>query len=242
MICPKCGREQLMPVTRKPLATKLFIAIVLIFGHWGTCLSWPGKVVGVSDGDTITVLTEDKREIKVRLYGVDCPEKNQDFGTKAKQFTSEKVFGKTVEIDPVTMDRHGRTVGMVAVNGSNLSKMLIESGMAWVYHDYCKMAECREWNGSQEANMAQKRGIWSAKNATPPWEFRHSEREVQAESREPASSSRSPRAIHSSSPPAPSFSSSGSTISRESSSSGQTWVKPYTRKDGTQVQGHMRAK
>ncbi len=74
--------------------------------------AWSGKVVGVSDGDTITVL-RDKKPQKIRLYGIDCPEKRQPFANKAKQFTSELVLGKSVEVEPVATDRYGRTVAFV---------------------------------------------------------------------------------------------------------------------------------
>jgi endonuclease YncB( thermonuclease family) len=70
---------------------------------------------------------------KVRLYGIDTPEKRQDFGNKAKQFTSDMVFGKYVEVEPVTKDRYGRTVGLVYINGQCLNEELIRAGFAWVY-------------------------------------------------------------------------------------------------------------
>lgn len=98
---------------RRSLVTMLFPAMAVIVALPGQCLSWYGTVVGVSDGDTITVLTDGKEQVKVRVYGVDCPEKRQDFGTKAKQCTSEKVFGKRVEVDPVTIDKYGRTIGII---------------------------------------------------------------------------------------------------------------------------------
>ena len=70
-------------------------------------VAWFGKVVGVIDGDSITVL-QDGRGEAIRLYGIDCPEKTQDFGNRAKQLTSSLVFGKAVEVEPVTRDRYGR--------------------------------------------------------------------------------------------------------------------------------------
>jgi micrococcal nuclease len=79
-------------------------------------LPWQGKVIGVSDGDTITVMHNGKGE-KIRLYGVDCPEKAQDFGQKAKQFSSDMVFGKTVDVESVVADKYGRTVGIVRIEG-----------------------------------------------------------------------------------------------------------------------------
>lgn len=91
------------------------LALVLILLP-GISFGWQGKVVGVSDGDTITVL-HDRRNEKIRVYGIDCPENGQNFGQKAKKFTSDKVIGKTVEIEPVTTDRHGRTVALVFFGG-----------------------------------------------------------------------------------------------------------------------------
>lgn len=196
--------------------------------------AWQGKVVGISDGDTITVLSPDKKEMKIRLYGVDCPEKGQDFGNKAKQFTSDQLFGKTVEIDPVTMDRYGRTIGIVEVNGSNLSRMLIESGMAWVYEDYCRMLECDEWKDAQKRAKSQKLGVWSMPNPAPPWDFRHADKAQRNDETERETARSRSNAIHSSSSLSPGAGVSGS-------SSGGTWVKPYTRKDGTEVKGHWRS-
>ena len=93
--------------------------------------AWQGKVVGVSDGDTITVMHDGKGE-KIRLYGIDTPENKQAFGKKAKQFTSDMVAGKVVEVKPVTTDRYGRTVGLVYINGKCLSEELVMAGYAWV--------------------------------------------------------------------------------------------------------------
>jgi endonuclease YncB( thermonuclease family) len=72
--------------------------------------AWQGKIVGVSDGDTITVMHSGKGE-KIRLYGIDCPERRQAFGTKAKQFTSTMAYGKVVEVEPMDTDLYGRTFG-----------------------------------------------------------------------------------------------------------------------------------
>ncbi|MCU0588642.1 MAG: thermonuclease family protein [Syntrophobacteraceae bacterium] len=200
----------------------------------GPAYCWTGKVVGISDGDTITVLTQDKQEMRIRIYGVDCPEKGQDFGSKAKQFTSDKVFGKTVEIDPISIDRYGRTIGIVDVNGLNLSRMLIESGMAWVYEDYCRMLECDDWRAAQHRAKSQKIGIWSMASPTPPWDFRHADSVKHNDEVERSTARSRSTAIHNSS--SPSFGSSA-----PSTSSGRTWVDPYIRKDGTEVKGHWRS-
>ena len=97
---------------------------------------WSGKVVGVIDGDTITVLHNGLGE-KIRLWGIDCPEKNQDFGTKAKHTTSILTFAKVVEVESVTVDRYGRTVAFVRVADTFVNKELIRQGLAWVFTWYC---------------------------------------------------------------------------------------------------------
>jgi micrococcal nuclease len=150
----------------------IFLAIFILLVIPCTASAWQGKVVGVSDGDTITVMHNGKGE-NIRLYGVDCPEKKQDFGQKAKQFTSSMVFGKAVDVESVVTDRYGRTVGIVTVEGKNLSKELIKNGLAWVYTQYCKKPFCSEWENIQKEAQKNKTGLWSIRNPIPPWEFRH---------------------------------------------------------------------
>ena len=133
--------------------------------------AWYGKVVGVADGDTITVL-RDKQPQKIRLYGIDCPEKRQPFGNRAKQFTSDMVFGKAVEVDPVDTDRYGRTVAFVVVGNRLLNEELIRSGLAWVYDRYCYDSICDNWKNFQLRARLDKRGLWGDSGEIPPWEFR----------------------------------------------------------------------
>ena len=131
-----------------------------------------GKVVSVTDGDTITVLDSSNTQHKIRIYGVDCPESHQDYGQKAKQFTSDLVFGKTVEIKIMDTDRYGRTVGIVNIDSKSLNAELITNGMAWFYGQYCKESFCPQWNQYQEEAKNRKIGLWSMQNPIPPWEFR----------------------------------------------------------------------
>jgi len=98
--------------------------------------TFTGKVVGMSDGDTIKVMREG-RAVKVRLHGIDCPEKKQAFGTRAKRFTSEMAFGMEVEVRVQTTDRYGRIVGEVILpDGISLNKQLVSIGLAWWYRKY----------------------------------------------------------------------------------------------------------
>jgi micrococcal nuclease len=158
-----------MDSMKKHYCIYLLISVLLLFPDLSS--AWQGKVVGVSDGDTIIVMHNGKGEI-IRLYGVDCPEKNQDFGTKAKQFTSGMVFGKVVDVEPVVTDRYGRTVGLVKIDGKYLSEEIIRAGLGWVYTRYCDKSFCSSWKKLEEQARQNKTGLWSIPNPTPPWEFR----------------------------------------------------------------------
>ena len=134
-------------------------------------------VVGVSGGDTIKVMGTHNKQMKIRLYGIDTPEKGQAFGKKAKHFTSGMVFGKIVEVDPVTVDSYGRTIARVYdTDGKSLNEELIRAGLAWVYTRYCDWAICQEWESIEAEAREAKRGIWSEPNPTAPWDFRRKKR------------------------------------------------------------------
>ena len=133
--------------------------------------SWSGKTIGVTDGDSITVL-HDGRQEQIRLWGIDCPEKSQDFGTKAKHITSILVFAKVVEVEPVTTDRYGRTVAFVRVGATLVNGELIRQGLAWVFTRYCDRPICQEWKKLEAEAREARRGLWSVPNPLPPWEFR----------------------------------------------------------------------
>lgn len=138
--------------------------------HAGNIIS--GKVVSISDGDTITILDGNMTQHRIRIYGVDCPENHQDYGQKAKQFTSDLVFGKMVEVKVMDTDRYGRKVGIINVDGKCLNEELVKNGMAWFYGQYCKVSFCSQWKQYQEEARIGKIGLWSMQNHIPPWEFR----------------------------------------------------------------------
>ncbi len=111
----------------------LFLLIAASYSNIAFADSFSGQVVGVSDGDTITIMHNGQAE-KIRLWGIDCPEKAQAFGQKAKQKTSELAFGKVVTVIKVDTDRYGRTVGEVILSDRrNLNHELVGSGMCWWY-------------------------------------------------------------------------------------------------------------
>lgn len=144
-----------------------------------TCFALDGRVVGVSDGDTVTILTQEKQQIKVRLYGVDCPESHQDYGQRAKQFTSDMVFGKTVDLETIDQDKYGRSVGIIRTDGRILNEELLKNGFAWHYAQYCKRPECGLWKQFEEQAKSTNTGLWAVKNPVAPWDFRHGNNAIQ---------------------------------------------------------------
>lgn len=129
-----------------------------------------GRVVGVHDGDTITVLDARNQQHRIRFAQIDAPESRQDFGQASKQALSDLVFGETVRVEVETTDRYGRTVGTVWVGSVNTNLEQVKDGMAWVYRQY---AHDPAYYEAEEAAKAAKRGLWSRSDAVPPWEFRH---------------------------------------------------------------------
>ena len=149
----------------------LFALLLLAFSS--RAFAWTGKVTGVADGDTITVLHDGKSE-KIRLHGIDTPERQQAYGNKAKALTNSLVRGRTIEVKPQTVDRYGRTVALVYVDGQSLNELLIQNGFAWVYQKYCKDSFCSDWSRLEELARNQKKGMWQDPHIIPPWEWRHS--------------------------------------------------------------------
>ncbi|POY34707.1 nuclease [Solitalea longa] len=126
-----------------------------------------GKVISIADGYTITILTEDNQQIKIRLHGIDCPEKKQPFGMAAKQFTSNLVFGKTIKVKITDIDRYGRSVGIVYFNDSEiLNEKILAAGLAW---HYTKYDQNPAWDELEKTTRNKKAGLWIDPNAVAPW-------------------------------------------------------------------------
>ena len=162
-----------MIMKRKPRMILLILFLLLALPP--SCWAWTGKLVGVTDGDTIKVLNKGK-EVKVRLYGIDCPEKGQAFSRKAKQFTSDMVFGKEVEVKWIDTDRYGRTIAIVAIDKQLLNEELVKAGYAWVYPRYCDEMICNVWHDMQIKAKMEKRGLWADAKPVAPWEYKRKKR------------------------------------------------------------------
>lgn len=143
--------------------TPLILTLALL-----TTADIEGKVVAITDGDTLTVLVGTE-QVKVRLDGIDAPERRQAFGTQAREKLGELCFGKTVLVRASGKDRYGRTLGTVVVAGVNANLEMVNAGLAWHYKQYSKDAELSR--AEADARKARK-GLWEDAEPVPPWEFR----------------------------------------------------------------------
>lgn len=150
------------------LACTCFVFLALASPRASAPARFSGRVVGVHDGDTISVLVG-RRTVKVRLEGIDCPELAQPYGRVAKTFTSDRVFGKAVDVEQTTVDRYGRSVGRVFVNGEDLSAAIVTAGLAWHYTQY---SADRSLDAAEQSARVARRGLWSQSNPVPPWVYR----------------------------------------------------------------------
>lgn len=129
------------------------------------------KVVGIKDGDTVVVLDSLSNQTTLRLAEVDTPEKSQPFGTKAKQFTSDQIYLKTIKYVVTDTDRYGRSIAMIYYDVDNkyLSAEIIKAGMGWHYKRYSTSKELALLEDNAKKN---KIGLWVDNNPIAPWEFR----------------------------------------------------------------------
>jgi endonuclease YncB( thermonuclease family) len=140
-----------------------------------------GRVVGVADGDTITVLDTSNAQHKIRLSGIDAPEKHQAFGTVAKQYLSNMVFNKSVVINWQKNDRYGRIIGKVLLDEVDVNLEHIKVGMAWFYRQYQKQQPIQDqadYAAAEQEAKAKKLGLWVDEDPVPPWDFRRAKRNI----------------------------------------------------------------
>lgn len=130
-------------------------------------------MIRVTDGDTLIVQTTGGQKIRVRLYGIDCPEGGQPYGREATKFTRLMILDRQVEIEEVGQDRYRRTVAIVRLpSGVTLQEHLLESGAAWGFPRYCVRQECAAWEKLERMARELKIGVWEAPHPIPPWKWR----------------------------------------------------------------------
>ena len=135
-----------------------------------------GLVVAVADGDTITVLDDAKTQHRIRLSGIDAPERRQDFGNVSRQHLANAVLQRRVVVEYDKTDRYGRLVGKVLLNGQDECLAQVAAGLAWHYKKYegeQPFEDRRAYAAAEDAARAAQRGLWRDANPVPPWEWRH---------------------------------------------------------------------
>ena len=156
---------------RSPRWSRAFYCLPAFSGSWIV----EGRVVGVSDGDTVTILDRTKAQHKIRLSGIDAPEKRQAFGNASKESLSRLVFDHQVTAECHKRDRYGREVCKVMRGSIDVNLEQIRAGMAWWYREYAKEQtpqEREEYARVEEAAKASRAGLWRDAKPVPPWEWR----------------------------------------------------------------------
>jgi endonuclease YncB( thermonuclease family) len=162
-----CG----MPLPSRPIILALLLLLCLLTGSPARAADLLGRVVGLADGDTLTLLTAERRQVRIRLGEIDTPESRQPYGARAQQALSELVFGKDIRVVVQDTDRYGRTVGRVYAGLVDVNAEMVRQGAAWVYRQYSRNPELLRVEAEAKAS---RRGLWALPEAEriPPWEWR----------------------------------------------------------------------
>lgn len=152
----------------------LFLLIFLLFPM--SAFAWEARVVTVSDGDTITVEPiQGGDRVKIRLHGIDAPERKQPHGEVSRGLAFDIALYKTVDVEELSRDRYKRTVAIITLpDGETFQAAMLRAGLAWVYPRYCK--DCSYWEALQEEAQREQRGLWVDDSPVPPWEWRKGQR------------------------------------------------------------------
>lgn len=156
-------------ISRNHAALLLLATLALAAPAWAEVIT--GEVVAIADGDTLTLLTSAKQQIKIRLAEIDTPESRQPYGQKAKQALADLTFRKQVTADVESVDRYGRSIAWISVNGVDVNRALVEAGAAWVYRTYNRDKSLLQ---AEAEARAAKRGLWALpeSESVAPWDWR----------------------------------------------------------------------
>jgi endonuclease YncB( thermonuclease family) len=161
-----------LPMIRKTLAAVLIVACTA--GHAGTVIT--GRVVGIADGDTLTMLDADQRQHIIRLDGIDAPEKAQAFGQASKGHLSDLAIGRDAVAECHKVDRYRRSVCRVTVDDADLCLAQLRAGLAWVFTRYAHELTAQrraDYNDAESVARREQKGLWRDEAPLPPWEWRH---------------------------------------------------------------------
>jgi endonuclease YncB( thermonuclease family) len=171
----EAGLQRARTVLRWAIVGALAVALALFYVLSASAEELTGKVVRVADGDTITVLDSGNKQHKIRLMGIDAPEKGQAFGNKSRDSLASMVAGRNVTVEWHKRDRYGRLVGQVFADSHDVGLVQIERGMAWHYKAYereQRPEHAQAYAGAEVESKAARRGLWADPKPMPPWEWR----------------------------------------------------------------------
>lgn len=158
-------------------AVLLLVVAILALPGYGESIK--GRVVHVADGDTITVLDADKVQHKIRLAGIDAPERSQAFGHRSRESLADLAANRVVFVETTKRDRYGRWVGKVLADGRDINVEQIRRGLAWFYRHYeSELTDLDQqiYDRAETDAKSSRRGLWADSSPVAPWDFRRGQR------------------------------------------------------------------
>lgn len=170
------------PAEREHCCKPFAVALMTFALGIGLCqaATLTGRVVGIADGDTITVLDATNTQHKIRLAGIDAPEKKQPYGQASKQHLSDQVFNKDVSLDCGKTDRYKRSICVVRIFGKDANLEQVKAGMAWWYRKYQNEQTAQQradYEAAEAVAKSARIGLWRDAEPVAPWDWRHKKRE-----------------------------------------------------------------
>ncbi len=147
--------------------------------------TFSARVISITDGDTVTVITSAQQQVKIRLHGIDAPESGQSFGAKSKQALSKMVFAKPVTVEVTGKDRYGRTIARLYCGNLQVNEAMVSNGWAWHYRHY---SDSQRLEAAEQSARLEGKGLWAdTQEPVPPWSYRRGTKKQAAEQRAPHS-------------------------------------------------------
>ncbi|MCQ2366606.1 MAG: thermonuclease family protein [Akkermansia sp.] len=160
----------MMHALKALLMALLAVCLFSCTGDAPTAGTLEGKVVRISDGDTVTIETDNGTRVKIRLNGIDAPESGQEFGKESRAKIAELIDGEVVTVKTHSHDRYNRVIGEIFLDGRNINRAMVQEGCAWHYVQYAP--KDKDLANDQEQAKKAGKGLWANPNAVPPWEYR----------------------------------------------------------------------
>lgn len=162
-----------------PAPAAILVLVLAVDAAPAAAETLSGRVVGIADGDTLTILDGSNQQHRIRLSGIDAPEKQQPFGNVSKQNLARLAFGRHTVADCPKLDRYGRQICVVRVTGKDVGLGQLEARLVWWYRKYAKEQSSQDrdrYARAEDEARAANAGLWREPQPIPPWEWRHARR------------------------------------------------------------------